>query len=78
LASRFQTGTAPATAIVAAIGAILIGYINTFDSINAWHLVKTQAGFRMLLDEISTESEVRKRFIALERVLDRPKDWRVF
>jgi hypothetical protein len=74
LASQFQTGTAPATAIAAAIGAIPTGYINTFDSINAWHLVKTQAGFRVLLDEISTEFEVRKRFKILERVLDRPKD----
>ena len=51
----FRTGTAPATAIAAAIGAIIVGYINNFDTLNKWHLFRTQNKFRMLfLDAISS------------------------
>ncbi|KAI9774754.1 MAG: hypothetical protein M1839_001621 [Geoglossum umbratile] len=61
-----RTGTSVATAITAALAAIIIGYININDKNRSWDKIRTHDGFQNLLDRISTETDTRKRFITLE------------
>lgn len=61
-----RNGTSVATAIAAGIAGIVIGYINIHDTKGAWENVRTHEHFRTLLYKLSTEPEVRKRFITLD------------
>jgi hypothetical protein len=63
-----RTGTSPATAIAAGIAAVVIGYIDAFATRYSWQHLRTMDGFQKLLSELSTEPEVRKRFLTLENV----------
>jgi hypothetical protein len=67
-----RTGTSPATAIAAGIAALVIAYINTSDHGASWDDVKTQSGYKRLLQKLSTEPEARKRFITLEEIYHAP------
>lgn len=62
-----QTGTSVATAIMAGIAAIVIGYINIHDDQRLWNSVRTFEGFQNLLLILSTKTDAQKRFISLER-----------
>jgi hypothetical protein len=64
--TSFKTGTSVATAIMAGLAAIVIGYINIHDENMSWDSVRTFQGFQRLLYKISTEPEERKRFVTLD------------
>ncbi|KAF2452257.1 hypothetical protein BDY21DRAFT_176266 [Lineolata rhizophorae] len=61
-----KTGTSVATAVAAGIAAIVIGFINIHDEKGLWDNIRIFEGFQNLLYKLSTEPEVRKRFITLD------------
>lgn len=63
-----RTGTSPATAIVAGIAALVVGYTKASSVKHTWQQLRTMDGFASLLCNLATEPEARKRFITLENV----------
>jgi hypothetical protein len=63
-----RTGTSPATAIAAALAALILGYINAFGADGVWDRLRTQDGYQRLLYGISTEPEAQKRFVTLDDI----------
>jgi hypothetical protein len=61
-----RTGTSIATAVAAGISAIIVGYINIYDEKGSWDNIRMFEGFQSLLHKLSTEPEVRKRFLTLD------------
>jgi hypothetical protein len=61
-----KTGTSVATAIMAGMAAIVIGYVNIHDRKESWNNIRTFQGFQSLLYKLSTEPEERKRFVTLD------------
>jgi len=61
-----RSGTSVATAVAAGIAAIVVGYINIHDAKESWDNIRMFKGFQNLLYKLSTEPEVRKRFITLD------------
>lgn len=64
-----EKGTSVATAVMAGLAAIIVGYINVNSEIRDWDNIRTHRGFQNLLLAISTEQEQRKLFFSLERHL---------
>lgn len=65
-----KTGTSVATAIAAGLAAIVIGHVKTNDKTRPWAKIRTFGGFQNLLHELSTEPDMRKRFITLDNHAD--------
>ncbi|KAF2009061.1 subtilisin-like protein, partial [Aaosphaeria arxii CBS 175.79] len=65
-----RSGSSIATAITAALAAILIAFINIHDTKNKWEMVRTSEGFQKLMRSLSTKTETQKRFFSLEKILN--------
>ncbi|EOA90523.1 uncharacterized protein SETTUDRAFT_25785 [Exserohilum turcica Et28A] len=65
-----HNGTSVATAIMAGIAAIIIGYINinmdNTEKRKSWLNIRTPEGFQRLLHQLSTESQPRQLFMTLK------------
>lgn len=64
-----ERGTSAATAVMAGLAALVIGYINVSDVQRRWDNVRMNRGFRNLLADLSTEQEERKLFFSLDNCL---------
>jgi hypothetical protein len=86
-----KSGTSVATAIMAGLAAIIVGYINIHGTNGSWDSIRTFQGFQSLLYKLSTEPEERKRFVTLDNhsredhraileavlnIVSDPKEWR--
>lgn len=70
-----RDGTSVATAVMAAMAAVVVGYVNINDKSESWNNIKRFEGFRTMLDKLSTEPSAKMRFVSLESYLrerDRP------